>query len=117
MAALELLVRRGGVLESERAGDVRAQGALLDERRDVLAEVVARRAHEDVARLAVLARLGRRGDRDEPPALAQRREGLLLAVAAEEVEGGVGAAALVERADLRRDVLVVVDRLGAELRG
>ena len=38
----------GGPLERERLLDVRAQAALGDQRRDVLAEVVAARAHEDV---------------------------------------------------------------------
>ena len=69
---------------------------------------------QDVAGLAVLALVGGGGDRDQPPALAQRREGC-PGLSAEEVEGRVGAAVLVERAHLRRDVLVVVHGLGAGL--
>ena len=99
MALFEVLVGRGGLLEREGGGDVRAQAAVVDERGDVLAEVVAGGADEDVAGLDVLALLRRGGDRDEAAAEAQRGEGLLLAVAAEEVEGGVGAAAVGELAD------------------
>ena len=93
VAVLEALVRVGGALEREGLLDVRAQAALGHQRRDVLAEVVAARAHEDVADLVVaVARLGRRlGDRDQAPAGAQRRERLLARVAAEEVERRVGA--------------------------
>ena len=74
MTVLEALVRRCRLLEREGPGDVRSQTALLHQRRDVLAEVIARRADEDVARLEVLALLGWGGDRDQPPALAERAE-------------------------------------------
>ena len=58
----------------------------------------------------MLALLGRSGDRDQAPALAQRAE----VVRAEEVEDGIGAPALRERADLFGDVVVVVDGFGTE---
>ena len=90
VAVLEQLVRGGGLFERER----RRVGArrLVDERRDLLAEVVARGPHEDVARLASRACAG--AWRSRPgghPGAAP--EGLLLLVAADQVERGIGPAA------------------------
>ena len=97
--------------------DVRAQAALVDQRRDVLAEVVAARAHEDVVglvgrRAAPAAggrsrRAGRRGAARRTPARARRRR-----------RGRTRRRRRRRRqlAHARGDVpVVVVERLGPEL--
>src|SRR4051794_41758561 len=95
---------------------MRAHAAVRHQRRDVLAEVVAARAHELVADLEGLPRRWRCGDRDQPAALAHYAERLLEALAAEDVERRVGAGAAGELAPALAQVAVgVVERLGAEL--
>ena len=116
MAVLELLVRGGGVLERERAGDVRAQAALLDERRDVLAEVVARGAHEDVAGLAVLA-LARAARRSRPAGRpgAARAKACSCSSPPKRSKAASAPPPCVSARTCSGDVVVVVDGLGAEL--
>ncbi len=111
-------MRVGRALERERLLHVRAQAALVDERRHVLAEVVAARAHEDVVDLvvAVAGLRGRAGDRDQPAARRSEANACSRGVAAEQVERGVGARVRQQVAHARGEILGrVVERLGPEL--